>query len=280
MEQLHENQLHNVACDEPVGSEECAALDTIEAVRTCAEEQIRREDETRREDPQAYRLSALPEGMLNGHYRRGKRSMSGDDVLRYFNENRRVHLQSADLEKNTGIDECSVDPETGKSLILSDGSAERALTPIGQAKSLAVRGIDGLKRMIPTWIDLSRADDSRESRRFPLSAFAAVLTVALSLMLIVASSVLLTRAENDVSRLRTEISDTSGEVAKLKSDFEVRHDLLEIRRIAMEEYGMVDESYVKMDYIALRSEETVENFEEEREEQVGLSALLSAIGLK
>jgi hypothetical protein len=43
---------------------------------------------------------------------------------------------------------------------------------------------------------------------------------------------------------------------------------------------MVAEDYVKMDYISLRSEDSVEAYEEERGESVGLSALLSAIGWK
>ncbi|MBQ8214226.1 MAG: hypothetical protein IJZ80_09470, partial [Clostridia bacterium] len=74
--------------------------------------------------------------------------------------------------------------------------------------------------------------------------------------------------------------DISVQAEELKSDLEVGNDLLEIRQIATEEYGMVAEDYVKMDYISLRGDDSVEVYQEEREESVGLSALLSAIGLK
>ena len=55
---------------------------------------------------------------------------------------------------------------------------------------------------------------------------------------------------------------------------------MEIRRIAIEEYGMVDEDYLKMHYISLGAEDSVEQYEDEGEKKVGLSALLSALGIK
>ena len=55
---------------------------------------------------------------------------------------------------------------------------------------------------------------------------------------------------------------------------------MEIRRIAVEEYGMVEQSFLKMDYITLDSEELVELFETNRNKNIGLAAILSAIGLK
>ena len=66
----------------------------------------------------------------------------------------------------------------------------------------------------------------------------------------------------------------------MRSDIEASIDLLEIRRIAMEEYGMVEEEYLKMDYISMKTEDSVEAFEDERPTGVGLSAILSAIGIK
>ena len=66
----------------------------------------------------------------------------------------------------------------------------------------------------------------------------------------------------------------------MRSELEASLDLLEIRRIAMEEYGMVEEEYVKMDYISLQTEDSVEAFEDDRSSGVGLSSLLSAIGIK
>lgn len=261
-------------------SERFADRGIVAAVRQGIKDQMEREAKTRALDPQAYRLSQMPQGTLNALYRRGKETMSSEDVLRYFGENRRHHLQTADFEGNTGIDECTSEAaETG--LVRVQTVHHKSLREL--PKGIRKRVVKTSKRLVsqaPKWMDFSRADTSAEKRRFPLSALAAVIAIAMSLMLIVASSVLLTRAESEISSLKKEIDDTSAEIEKLRSDFEVRNDLLEIRRIAVEEYGMVSEEFVKMEYLQGTNEDSVESFEEGGRETVGLDAILSAIGLK
>ena len=260
--------------------EQYAARGTARAVMLSAGEQIRREAETRTIAPEAYRLSTMSESAIDFQYRRGKSQMSSADLVRYISDTREMHLQSADLTGDTGIDVC---PETDD---------EKSCTALTEKKEQNVKhaqkGVRGLPARVgerilaaaPTWFDTAEPDTSQNSRRFPLSAFAAMFAVAMSLLLIVASSVMVRLAESDVSRLKTKISDATVAAEELKSDFEVGCDLLEIRQIASEEYGMVAEDYVKMDYVSLQGEESVEAYKEEREESVGLSALLSAIGLK
>ena len=136
-----------------------------------------------------------------------------------------------------------------------------------------------LTSALPTWFDTAEPDTSDNRRSFPLSAFAALLAVAVSLMLIVASSVMLMRAESRVNSLKREVNAQSAELAKLRSDLDVKNDLIEIRRIATEEYGMVSEEYVRTTYLLRDVRDSVEVYEEEREDSVGLAAILSAIGI-
>lgn len=254
-----------------------AARGLVKSVHDGAEEQMRREEETRALAPDAYRLSTLSDAAVAGCYRRGKDTMSGADLVRYFGEMRSARIRNADFSGNTGIDECDGGNVKGESRALAAVTPRKNLPALtGRVKALPAE----LGQKLPTWFNSAKPDSSKERKRFPLSAFAAAVAVAASLMLIVASSVMLTRAESNISRLQTKVSDASAEVAELRSDFEVQNDLLEIRRIAMEEYGMVEEDYLKMDYITLSSDDSVEVYEEEREESVGLSALLSAIGIK
>lgn len=246
-----------------------------------AENQILREAETRAAAPDSYRLSKMSDSAVDICYRHGKDCMSATDLIHYVSDTRLMHLQRTDLTEDDGIDRCT-GGNTRKSctaLTQTDGkglvrSTERDLT------KLPARACKQLAQKLPTWFDTAEADTSQNSRRFPLSAFAALLAVAASLLLIVASSVMVRLAESDVSRVKTQISCVSVEAAELKSDLEVGQDVLQIRQIATEEYGMISEEYVKMDYISLCGDDTVEVYKEEREERVGLSALLSAIGLK
>lgn len=261
-------------------SEEEQARLRFEAVQSRAIEQQRKEEETRALDPDAYRLSLYSDAAINGRYRRGKESMSADGLLRYFYETRNGKIRGADFSGNTGIDECPAVSEAteGRAVV----AAENKQSSLLRARIRALPASIGkqIRKAAPAWFDAAQPDTSKEGKRYPVSAFAAILAVAASLMLIVASSILLTRAESNISRLNQQIRTTSGEVAELRSDFEVRNDWLEIRRIAMEEYGMVEEDYIKTEYIDLSAEDSVEVFEEEREKSVGLSAILSAIGLK
>lgn len=260
-------------------SERYAARGLVKSVRDGAAEQIKREEETRALAPDAYRLSNMSDAAVTGCYRRGKDTMNTADLIRYFNEIRAEQIRNSKLETGTGSDVCEADADQSVSVV--PAASKKNLPALAECvKALPATAGERLKAALPTWFDSAKPDTSKERKRFPLSAFAAVVAVAASLMLIVASSVMLTRAESNVSKLQKQISTASSEVAELRSDFEVRNDLLEIRRIAMEEYGMVEEEYLKMDYITLSSEDSVEVFEEEREESVGLAALLSAIGIK
>ena len=69
-------------------------------------------------------------------------------------------------------------------------------------------------------------------------------------------------------------------MAELKSDLDVKHDLQEIRRIAVEEYGMVEEDHLKMERLSLDSAEEIRVYEQTRNQEMGLSSILSAIGWK
>lgn len=156
----------------------------------------------------------------------------------------------------------------------------RALTPGTGIRSLPRAVVAKWKASLPVWFDTARPMPSSASRSFPLSAFAALVAVAVSLLLIVASSVLVTRSQWELGKLNKEIDAVSVEVEDLRSDLEVRDDLLEIRTLATGELGMIEEQYVRMQYISLGREDRINAYEEETAESVGLSTLLSAIGIK
>ncbi len=256
------------------------------AVQTEAEQQKREEEKTRAAEPLSYRLSVLSEDVINSRYRGGKENMSGDDLLTYFYDTRAMRTREVDFSALPVDDDAVQSGESEK--------ACRAVVKRGETTSvrktlaeLPARVISAPRRALETvrtsrgeWFNGQAADTSAEVRRFPVSAFAAIIAIAMSLLLIVASSVMVHQGESRVNSLSLEIDEVSSEVMEIRSDLDVNTDLLRIREIAVEDYGMVSVDFVRATYLTTDEEESIEVFEAEEEPNVGLAALLSAIGLK
>ena len=127
---------------------------------------------------------------------------------------------------------------------------------------------------------MKRGDTSTETKKLPISAFAAILAITVSLMLIVASALMITHTETKISKLNSEISTLQTEIRDLEGKLEASADLMEIRRIAVEEYGMVEGDYLRMERLSLGSDDSIEVYEKNEDRELGLSAILSAIGWK
>ena len=243
--------------------------------------QIEAEQKTAEMMPNAYRLSGLSDAAVTGIYRGGKETMSSSDLIRYFNETRSMRTKNSDFSDAPSIYDVA-NPQN-----VTDEAVETALV-VQESEPHLPRKLTQLPRMalkklsasVPEWFDSGASKKNEEKKKFPLSAFAAIMAVAVSLMLIVASSVMLTRAESRINQLTVEAEVLTDEISELQSDVNVESNLLELREIAMDQYGMVDEKYVEMTYLDTESEESIEAYEEERDSSIGLSALLSALGIK
>ncbi len=258
-------------------SDQYSSRGIVRAAQNEARRQQEQEAETAHRFPSAYRLSQLSEAAIGGCYRRGKEYMSGEDLIRYFTETERERHRGCSVSEDTGMDELQIDAEDAPSLPAQQRKATRVTA---LRKSFLPGVVQAAKERKGSWLNLEKADTSHNRRAFPVSAVSAIVTVALSLMLIVAGSVMLTDAESQVASLKKEITAVSAEVAELKSDRELQHNLLEIREIAVNELGMVEEEFLRSDYLQLAKEDSIEVFEEERESGIGLSGLLSALGFK
>ncbi len=249
-------------------------------------QQIEKEKETRKIAPAAYRLSAMSDAAVSGCYRRGKENMSGADLIQYFNETRAIRTKEEDFSAAFVDDEFVLSGEAEKPCYAvvkhekEETFGEKIAALPEKIRHLPANTIEYIRTSVPAWFDFSPVDTTQSTRRFPVSAFAAIVAVAVSLMLIVASSVMIHHGEKRVSQLTVEVSELASEVSDLKSELDVKNDLLLIRDIATDEFGMVEEKYVKMQYLSMGSSDSIEVFEEEKQESVGISAILSAIGLK
>ncbi len=118
-----------------------------------------------------------------------------------------------------------------------------------------------------------------QKRTVPVSVIATLIVIAVSLMLIVSSSVMVASAKRDVSDLNDEVDELAREAEILTDRMESEINYLEIYRIATEQYGMIPAGFVSSIYVDKTQGNTVESFEDEDDGKVGLSTLLSAIGI-
>ncbi|MBQ7357636.1 MAG: hypothetical protein IJW65_02750 [Clostridia bacterium] len=124
-------------------------------------------------------------------------------------------------------------------------------------------------------------EDRRDAKRtgMPRGVLSTVLLVALSLFLIVTSSVMVSRAESDVSRLESELEELRELDEKLKVDLEVKNNMVDIKEIAEEQYGMVSAEYTASRYVYIEREDKIVTNSETRV-QSAFVTLLEALGLK
>ena len=267
-------------------AQQFAARGVAKAVADQTTEQIQKESETKKMAPEAYRLSSMSDAAVSGCYRHGKENMSGSDLIQYFNETRAIRTGNEDFSVLPAEDECVLAGEAEKpcrAVIKHEEqrSLKEKITALpAQIRRLPAKTVQFIRTSAPAWFDSSPVDTTQSPRRFPVSAFAAIVAIAVSLMLIVASSVMIHHGEKRVSQLTVELSELASDVSDLQSELNVKNDLLVIRDVATEEFGMIEEKYVKMQYLSMGSSDSIEVFEEKKQESVGISALLSAIGLK
>ncbi len=113
-------------------------------------------------------------------------------------------------------------------------------------------------------------------RKIPAAMVFMVMLCAVSLMLVVSSSVLVSDASGDYAEAQNDVSMMAKEESELLIALEVKNDLRTIENIAVNKLGMVKKDLVSRQYISLGDEDIIETFEEE-DRNVGLSTLLSAI---
>ena len=118
-----------------------------------------------------------------------------------------------------------------------------------------------------------------EKKRVPKKVIPTVLAITLSCLLIVCSSVMVSRATADVGALEDRVDSLSFEIRDLEGKLNVKNDMLEIRRIAVEEYGMISEGFASSRYVDVSSGEKLESVKKNKNKESWFKELLRAIGI-
>ena len=117
-----------------------------------------------------------------------------------------------------------------------------------------------------------------KKQRMPISVISLLVVAAVSLMLIVSSSVMVSTAKRDAAEAQDAADRLQREAQLAQDKLESSIDYLKIYRTATEELGMIPASQVQSVYVNTTTSNSIE-IVEEPEQAPALSTLLSAIGI-
>ena len=127
-------------------------------------------------------------------------------------------------------------------------------------------------------VDGQISENGKKSR-MPKGVLPALAVITLSLMMCVCATVMVSRASADISSLEDTVEALTYQQNDLEGKLEVKNNMLDIKRIAVEEYGMISSEYASSRYVDIRDEDTITKYDGESDKGSWLSELLRAIGL-
>lgn len=241
------------------------------------------EEEARTLSPNHYRWDELCNAGRGDQFRHGtymgKQVMDVDDFAAYFETCRARRPLHEEGQLVASGEQTAVAPARTRE---ESAYSQQARAALAQKKRESRE--EKTDRMIAFAKEWLQPDDPAlrrqgQKRTVPVSVIATLVVIAVSLMLIVSSSVMVAGAKRDVSNLGDEVAALEKEAALVTDRLESHINYLEIYKIATEQYGMIPSSMANSMYVDKTEGNTVETFEEEEESKVGLSTLLSAIGI-
>ena len=205
----------------------------------------------------------------NTHSIGGRKVMSSEDFAHYYRDLRdykmphyysRAESEYADAEALADVQE-----ESGKS------PKKAKWLAIGRHVGSKIKEIpshlnkEELSEFAENWFELKASEDviKGEKKRIPVGVISTILVITLSLLMIVCSAVMVSRASSEVSALEEKLEVLDVQIKDLEGKLEVKNNMLDIKRIATEEYGMISAEYAASEYIDVREGEKFEAVEKE-----------------
>lgn len=221
--------------------------------------------------------SQIADSYRSGVYN-GSRYMTSDDFVRYFRSRRAFYSPSAykAAEAEAQKAENSAVPAR------KNGASSSSLTPSESgSKESHIRGlIATVKRFAKEWFPVEQKEGRSEGKRFklPVSAMAGVAVFAISMTLIVSGSVLVGTSEGEVGKLDSRIASLKAEKADIEGKLDLKYTVDQIESDA-KAMGMIKRQYADNEYITLKEDDEIVIYDDGKEENLGLSSLLSAFGI-
>ncbi len=256
---------------------------TGDSVRRIAAVQEENEARTAALSPAAYRLGARKECRdWNARYKTGSSDegfyMTVGDYKRCFRDGM-GYSPEAKVSRRARAMGGEWKPEHPAAAYRFDESAEpRALTPSGERRMAPAEAYR--EATVERWFpreEIAPVKD-RRLRSVPIGAVALVLLFAVILALPITLSVMVKERGDAVAAAESRLAELETEMTSLQNSLAAKNDLASIRKIAVDEYGMISTDISTTHYLALGGRDTVEAFSTDTE-NTGVVALLSALGI-
>ncbi len=213
---------------------------------------------------------------------KGTRYMTADDFVRYYHDQRSYKMPNYNIRT---AEQAQVDQT---SQTTGGQSPKKALwltvteqMPQSVRKYLESPATARLAKASRDWFPIEKEErcEKSDAKKMPAGVLGAMLTVTLCAFMIVGSSVMVSLSVREASILQSELDALNKQYTTLNTELSLKNDMLEIERIAVQEYGMVRSDFVSTQVLTTESENTVEVYDTKGEFAHGLSNLLSAIGI-
>lgn len=221
--------------------------------------------------------SKIADSYRSGVYN-GSRYMTSDDFVRYFRSRRAFYSPSTFKAAEAAAKEA----ENSAVPARKNGASSSSLTQ-GESgsKESHIQGlIATVKKFANEWLPIERKEGRSDGRRFklPVSAMAGIAVFAISMTLIVSGSVLVGTSEGEVGKLDSQIASLKAEKADIEGKLDLKYTVDQIEADA-KAMGMIKRQYADNEYITLKDDDEIVIYDDGKEENLGLSALLSAFGI-
>ena len=219
--------------------------------------------------------SKIADSYRSGEYN-GSKYMTSDDFVRYFKSRRAFYMpkvQESEEAKAEAVKNSCV-PQR------KNGASPASPAESGSKEGHIERLLSAGKELILKWFPVERTEGRTEGgrARFPVSALAGIAVFAISMSLIVGGSVMVGDATAEVGRLDSEIASLEAQYNDLEGKLDLKYTADSIEADA-KDLGMVKRQYADNEFVTIENENEINIYDDEKEENVGLAALLSAFGL-
>ena len=113
----------------------------------------------------------------------------------------------------------------------------------------------------------------------PVAMLICLLVCTMTVLSVVWGSAMVGGVAEEVDSLESQVAELAETRRELNQALDRKNDLREIERIAVEELGMIGTDLITKKYISVSGIDMIEAFDTEDKESIGLSTLLSAIGI-